>query len=175
MIVLKGTHGTSVSNSEGIESDGFRKTNGLRGRGVYFWKDGPYSKLLARESYQHKLSSGGFAGQVDMSYAAVLVDIRSPKDGFVDFTNGEWRGYLESYFANIARLPTGDRRNVVSAAYNLFFYKLKQKVEFELTVVCLFVPSPEGRKGKYPVDVLGHPCCYVAMDEGAIKIREVLK
>jgi hypothetical protein len=174
MISLMGQHGTSVNNSESIERDGFKRSDGIRGRGVYFWRDDEYAEALARDSHRARLADGGFRGQANMACAVIKVTIKTAEESFIDFTAGEWRARLVKYFAALNEIPVKNRHKALGEAYNLFFYKLKQAYEHELTVVCLFVPAPV-RKGAYPVDVLGHPCCYLVMDESKINISGVSK
>ena len=175
MILLKGTHGTSVSNSMSIRKDGFKPSGGRRGDGVYFWKEGPYALLLARESYEHRRVAGGFTGQKIQNRAVIKVVIELEEESYVDLTSGDNYDELEVYMAKIrGSFPPGGRarHEFIERVFNFFFVLLRRECEHTLKVVYVCVPSPV-KKGSFDVDVLGHPRCYVVWDSSIIEISEV--
>jgi len=87
MLVLKGTHGTTISAVQDITRHNlFQKTNdGYAGNGVYFWRDNAYARDLALCWYEYRVRKGDFK---ENEAAIISVEIHVKENEFLIFRFG---------------------------------------------------------------------------------------
>jgi hypothetical protein len=170
---MVGLHGTSKTNAISICANGFNIDQGVRGKGVYFWKIGPYAMELAYASYQKKLDNNDFRHQTDSGFSVINSRLDTEEDSFLDFTKPDNRIKLENYvqqmMAKRPKIAGEKRKEYIRKIYDLFIHELQKVANCIIKLIMVFVPNPYPGPCGYPVDILGHPICLVAKDISCIQ------
>lgn len=180
---LKGTHGTCLTFATLIAREGFKvSSDGRAGEGVYFW--GYVDPLLERFAedfaigwWKYCKNDGRYEKASDQSGAIVYVTLNASEPDF-DF---ESQSIREAFikFANrvYTRVKKGKYNARVSAVYDLFLKQMEStlKRRFSVIHVKLTPPPKEFYSQMLPLDITGHPSCYVVRDLSLIRITRVRK
>lgn len=175
---MKGTHGTSQSKANSIQKNGFNiSPGGRRGSGAYFWAcsdDPSYAIALAKQWWAYSHKNNKYKNDEDSQCSVILATIEAEEEFILNFEDQFVRDSFVSfstvYFENVE----GTKNEKISKIYDMFIADLEKKVDTRIKLVCVKLQPPNGfkneRLGFLPLDITGHPLCYVVKDESCINI-----
>jgi len=176
--MIKGAHGTCISNYEKILEFGFEPSlEGHRGRGVYFWG---YSLDELREIVR-ELSIGWWAfakNRGDYSKAkntncgVIYVNFGIDEDNdYLDVMSPKINDKFQVYYNKIiGRTKCTDEE--LSKIYDMFVNDLEEALKKEFKLIHTRIPAPKKAVRFAPIGITGSPSCYVARDASCVNIEK---
>jgi len=167
-VVRRGVHGTSQERAKQIIDGGFNLGGGRRGKGVYFWSEGPNADRLARDWFRQACEAGNYRTETNPQAAIVRASITVDVTEFMDCKDPEIAAMLERASMSYAgrRVNNSD----MSGFYEAFYLAYERKSHRKIKLIQTDVSPPGPSKDWYPVPLLGHPSCYVVRDRECIAI-----
>jgi len=144
MIELVGKHGTSTTNAESIKKNGFTPFPGRRGKGIYFWKDGPFAEALAHESYSFNFKKRSFSGQRNPNCTIITAKLYTEEDGLFDLTKDYNFEAFVSYIKTInltAPTEREERKKFYAQKIDEFIVEIEARAGLKVKVICVSRPS----------------------------------
>lgn len=173
MLNLEGTHGTSQSRANKIEKNGFQKSPGRIGVGIYFWCAGAYAEDLAIAWYDYCFSEDRYSTDKENGCVVIYASFRIKKEEFLDLEKKDIKDQLAG-MAKKRGLKISDRKNIHSVRAR-FIDKLEHKMEVRFKVIEASVPLPDKQFCYfYPISLLGSPHNYIVRDENCIIIDKLV-
>lgn len=168
---LKGTHGTSHSRATLIEREGFKEGTdaGRRGTGVYLWGYidptlEQYAEALAIGWWRFAQSERRYARDADKSCSVIYVGLSVSEADF-DFEGQVLREHFIKFANEVyKRIRKGKSYNCgVGQVYDLFLKQIEDRTKKRFGVVHVRVSPPpkDYYESALPLDLTGHPSCYV--------------
>lgn len=180
---MKGTHGTSRSRAMQIQRTGFKASiQGRRGSGAYFWayiNDSmqEYVRDLATHWWLFCQSKGDYSKDENDQCSVLFVSLDIPENQMISFENHDIRERLIKYGQNITQRLQGTEEEKTSKIYDMFVDDFEKKTGIDIKAICVKIQQPKKfnnkRLGYLPLDVTGHPLCYVVKDTTCININEM--
>ena len=175
MLYLKGTHGTAYSLYEKIVKQGFRNDLGFktrRGSGIYFWREGKHSKILAVCWWRFKKKRGHYKtclnDQCTVIYASIEICNNSE---LVNLTNPKHKEGL-ILTAEKLRLDL-NKQDHITKLYNYYCNTVENTGNCKVKVIEVQAPPPYDCNEYAPIKkVIGDPLIYVVKDQGCINIKK---
>jgi hypothetical protein len=173
VILIRGTHGTSVSRVTIIQKEGFKTTQGRLGQGAYFWSDGPFAEYLANSWWKYQQAKGKFAEDTNQDCGLVLVELKIEEQYFLDLNDKEIKdGLAQLCMSKNIRYKTSTRE--VAATIACFVSELEKELGHKFKVMeSTIAPPPRNYTEKYPISTIGAPNCCIVFDTDCINIISV--
>ncbi|HIE00712.1 MAG TPA: hypothetical protein EYP59_10570 [Thiotrichaceae bacterium] len=177
LLVLKGTHGTTLSFAQNIVTHQlFQKTmpeEGYTGSGVYFWRYNAYAKNLATCWYDYRVRKGDFK---ENKGAIIYVNIRVLENEFLDLETPLMKEIFGAFAMKLIENDDDDVkiRKLKGGIYDLFIETLEKKTGLTCKVFQVRIPPPKKCQIYSRTQLfLGDPFCYVVRDQSCIHIEKV--
>jgi len=170
MLILCGTHGTSVSRAEKIKNEGFRLFPGRRGTGTYFWRKGEYSRLLSVAWWDQCCKRGIYGNDKHQKCAVIYAEFHIRNEEYCDISTFE----VKERIAKIIESKQIDKKNPkkLAALYDYAIALFEKKNNVRLKVVESLVSVPKSKIcDRYPLIALGYPHCYAVRVPDCITIK----
>lgn len=169
-----GAHGTSVTRANKIQKLGFKPSSGVLGTGVYFWKNGPYSRYLAWSWWKYKSSEQRYKFDSDRRCCTIEAVFDINEQEFLDLEDKD----IKEAFATLCfekKLTRSSHRRECAAILNSFIQRLEDKlgIVFKVMESSVTTPPPKFCDG-YPLSSLGAPRCYIVFDSACVRITNVM-
>lgn len=173
-VEVRGVHGTSVSRAQGIQINGFQKSRGRFGIGVYFWSESPYAEYLAKSWWNFQnTTKNRYSKDKNKGCAVIWGRCQSLENEFLDLDNREIKNRLAELCIEKKLGYTTNSRNL-AAIIVLFVSKLEEKLGITFKVIETTVATaPKEFVENYPIGALGAPSCLIVFDEACINITKV--
>ncbi len=173
LIVLQGSHGTTKSRADSIQTSGFKMGGGRRGTGAYFWCEGPFALYLAECWCKFGLAKNIYNDDKDKNCSVISVQLQVQDDEFIDLEDK----FLKNEIANLClkhNLDASTKDEEISGFYDMFLSQLEEKLGKEFKVHESAVNTAGSTHfPKYPEKVLGPPHCYIVRDSSCIELLKV--
>ena len=172
MSVLEGTHGTTRSRAENIKRKGFRKSQGIYGPGIYFWRKFRYAEYLAEGWYKFYLNERSvFREDKDKRFALILVKINLREEEFFDFEDFTVQKRLAELV--FSQKIEGDKKKIAQL-YRLYLEVVEKEEAVKFKTFQVRVPLPRRSRyfPEYPIQAIGNPYCIVCLEPSRIEILE---
>ena len=170
LIEKKGSHATSKSRYGTIKANGFQKSRGRAGKGVYFWADSHYCRKLAVGWYAQSLADGQYRNDEDPSGVVLFATLSTEETCFLDLENQTLKDQI-AVLAERQRLGSRPSNHDIAALYDLFIKRIEKARNIVYNVLAIRVAPP--RDLDYPIAVVGAPLCYIARITDCITIYAV--
>lgn len=173
-IEVRGAHGTSVSRANSIQKNGFQKSNGRFGRGVYFWSESPYAEYLAKSWWNFQSTTKDLYKYDSNKGCAVIWGLcQLLENEFLDLDNKEIKKRLAELCIK-RNLGYSINTRKLAATIVLFVSMLEKTLGNSFKVIETTVATaPKEFVEKYPISALGAPSCLIVFDEACINITTV--
>jgi hypothetical protein len=169
---LKGTHGTTETRAFSIKKNGFKISLGRVGNGVYFWCDGPYAEKLAEAWWEFCSDSGDYNSDPEKDCAILITSLNISENEYLDLEQKEIKSQLATLAVTKLRRPR--EHADIHAVRTLFIRQLETKLRVTFKVIETSVSPPPKRYCEfYPIELLGAPHCYLALDNSCIVIEAI--
>jgi hypothetical protein len=167
---LFGVHGTTVSCANQIEQEGFRLSQGYRGKGAYFWRENTYAEDLAIGWYLTSISQKHHSKDTDKRCAIISISINVDEDEFVSLESPNIKDNIATLFKK------GNHKDHMNAInfYEEFFEILELELNHPIKVVEIAFPAPRNCQ-IYPRQALGMPITYVVRNTDCVSILSIKK
>lgn len=178
---MKGTHGTSRSKASSIQNDGFNiSPGGRRGSGAYFWgysNDAEYAIALAKQWWAFADKKNKYEDDEDGRCSVILATIEVEESYILNFEDQVVRDSFIEYGTIYYNGVDGDKFDKISKIYDMFIADLEKEEDTRIKLVCVKLQQPNGfnneKLGFLPLDITGHPLCYVVKDKDCINIDNI--
>ncbi len=168
VLILKGTHGTTVARANSIKVNGFDLDKGRRGTGIYFWADSPYSRNLAIAWWDFRLSQEDFAGDNDLRCSVIHSEIKTDQNEYLNLDKHD----IKKRVAELAiKKKIGFKKDNIAGLYDLFIKTIEKNGEKKINVLeaCL---SPPPSCSFYHEKILGNPSCFIVRAAKCVNITK---
>jgi len=176
MLILKGTHATTISSAQDIIKQKFQQTmakNGYAGSGVYFWRYNEYAKYLATCWYDYRVRRGDVKANEG---AIIYVNIHVKENEFLDFETPLMKDIFGAFAMKLIKNDDDDVkiRKLKGGIYDLFIETLEKKTGTTCKAFQVRISPPKKCQTYSKIQLfLGDPLCYVVRDESCIHIEKV--
>ncbi|MBF0232090.1 MAG: hypothetical protein HQK65_03520 [Desulfamplus sp.] len=167
-VQYSGSHATTRSKSILIEKNGFEKSTGHRGSGVYFWESNAYARGLAIAWYVTSMRRGSYSKDKDKTCVVIWADLTASIDEIVDYTSPEWRKYFLELSKN---LEFADDKEEAFKIYDYVVERIEELLGNTIKLTIAMV-NPPNKPRYYPTQIYGMACCYIVRDVKCIDIKE---
>lgn len=173
---MKGTHGTSKSRAKHARDNGFDiSPGGRRGSGVYFWgysNDAEYAIALAKQWWAYSSKKRKYKDDKDGRCSVILATIEVEEAYIIDLEDQFVRDTFIEFSSIYYDAVEGTKNEKISKIYDMFIADFERKVDTRIKLVCVKIQQPNGfeKLGFLPLDITGHPLCYVVKDKHCINI-----
>lgn len=158
-IILKGSHGTTVSRADNIRKEGFKRIIGRRGTGIYFWRDGHYCRQLSISWWKQKLDERDYSGDSDTRCVVIIGIFKLEDNEYLNIDNYEFQEKI-AYLADKKKVG-GDKRKL-AALYDFCISRLEQRQGIKFKIVEMRVSPPLKKYCEYyQFYAVGNPYCYL--------------
>ncbi|QVW35923.1 hypothetical protein KIP69_03475 [Geobacter sulfurreducens] len=164
---LRGTHGTTRSRAEKIQELGFRASPGIKGTGVYFWRDNALSGDLARDWYRYYLKKELYAKDSNKQCAVIFGLIACDETNFVNLDDSEIKDDILWLIKN--KGLEGDRKGKI---YDEYLDMLSRELGNSIKVSQVSVPVPKEFRN-FPSFLYMMADCYVVKDVDCVQVETV--
>lgn len=165
---LIGLHGTSRSRADNILKSNFKPYPGRAGKGIYFWRENAFSKIIAKSWFNFSLKKNNYDLDADKNFAYFKVKISVNEENFLDLELPELKDQL-AVIAEKRNIDRKTREDVISALFDYFIDTLEKELKTSFKVWQARVNAPYDCV-EYPLSLLGNPICYVVIDSACISI-----
>jgi hypothetical protein len=171
MIAIEGSHGTSVTRAQRIQTTGFQLGSGRAGSGVYFWL-GPYYIELAVGWYKYQASINEFDAYENSACAVIIVDVKTEDGEVLNLEDEELKNEIAVVVKKQGINP--NNKAAVAKLYDSFIMKLEEKLQIKFKAIKIRVGIPPKEFIRdYPISIIGAPMCCVARDAGCITVKSM--
>ena len=170
MLKLIGIHGTTAFCADKIEKEGFRISQGYRGKGIYFWRKNAYAKDLAIAWYLTSMSQKHHSKDNDKRCAIISTSININNDEFISLESPIIKDNVAILFK---KLGYADHINAVKF-YEELFEILEIELNHSIKVVEIAYSAPRLCR-VYPRQTLSMPLCYIVRNADCISIQSIKK
>jgi len=171
MLIMRGTHGTTVARVVKVKTEGFKPDKGRRGTGIYFWAESSYSRDLAIGWWSYRISINGYQGDNDTRCAIIYGKMEINDNEFLNLEDYD----IKQAIATIVYQKNKElKKYEIAAIYDAFIKKVeeKSKIFFKILMACVDAPAPRFMRQSYPTDALGNPQCLIVRDPKCIDIEK---
>lgn len=165
LLLLEGVHGTSKSREERICAEGFNPHMGVRGEGVYFWRDNCFAEELAISWHKKCFQEGRYNQDSDSSCSVIKVNIDVDEDNFYNIDDPEFKDNILELLKQKGRTSFKN----MSKLYDIILFNLEQKISKKILVVLTSVNVPPSEV--FPRYYFNSADCYVVRDSKCITIK----
>ena len=170
MIKLYGVHGTTASCADLLEQEGFRLSQGYRGKGIYFWRKNAYAEDLSIGWYLTSISQGHHSQDTDKRCAIISASINVDDNELLSLEAPNIKDHIADFFK---KSNYKDHINAIKF-YEEFFEFLELELNHPLKVVESAFPAPK-KCQEYPRQALGMPIAYLVRKANCVSILSIKK
>jgi hypothetical protein len=172
-IELAGVHGTSVTRTQSIQKNGFRKSLGRLGEGVYFWSDNPFAEYLAKAWWEFESSRNAYKDDENPNCSTIQASFQIEENDYLNLDERDIKNALAQLCID-QKLGYSANSKEMAATVMAFVERLEKKMDHKFKVMESTVSTaPKRFVDRYPVALLGAPSCCIVFDETCIKILKV--
>lgn len=173
-LVLRGSHATTLSRYRSIAAEGFRRSGGRGGSGVYFWAESKKYLDLARAWYDWRLAEGTTYAADERKECIIIIGVLTAnRKQILNLEEQRFKDAIDTLAEK--RGLDSDSIEDLTRLHDLFITSLERKWDVTFLIVRLRVAKPPDRflKG-YSVMRLGSPESYIARDPSIVEREKVL-
>lgn len=168
MVELQGKHGTTRTRANNIRDIGFLLNDGIRGFGVYFWRENAYFRDLAIAWFVNARNLNNYKDDPDRRCAVISAAIVVGDDEWLDLNDPD----VEDRILDICKKNDYVDTMYASKLYEEYYELVQEEMGAKIKLVQARVMPPKSAKN-WLRQAIGPAICYIVRDRTCITINNI--